>query len=249
MRPPMRPPKRMRIPYKILLDGGPKRTRVEPKKTRGPSWPPVAPFPIAGSFSPRNMDGGDALGVVECLRVCPLDDAVCAHICNRAAAVGARRRGMPLYVPFRQAPVQDWATLLPNWRAPESPPASFAPWIKAGALWGLAEPDRRVEDESSVQCHRACEAQQLAQSAQWGLGPLVSTGGAKRAPAGPSDAALVVDADDIFTAIQRYLEDAAEPSAPDSDPGSFRATHIPINGQPVAFRQPLPAPYAPDLAS
>ena len=175
------------------------------------------------------MDGEDATGVAECLRVCPLDDVVCAQVCARAAAVGARRRGTPLYVPFRQDPTQDWAGLLPYWQRPEA---------------SLAEPLRRAEDEASARCHRACEAKRPARPAQWGHGPLACTGAA-----GSSDALVAAEADDIFSVIRRYLEDAAEPGATDSkNADGFRAAHIPINGQPVAFRQAPPVPYAPDLA-
>ena len=63
------------------------------------------------------------LDAAHCLAVCPLPPALCAQVCERSAAVGARQRGVPFYVPFKQAPLQDWATLFPgapagaNWRA------------------------------------------------------------------------------------------------------------------------------------
>ncbi len=92
----------------------------------------------------------------------------------RAAAVGARRRGLPFYVPFKQEPLQDWATLFPgspqgaNWRAFDAPNASFAPWLKASvpweSEWNLSAPplSATAVQEHGAQCHRMCDSQAAA---------------------------------------------------------------------------------------
>ena len=188
--------------------------------------------------SPKVMDGDGARAVVECLDVCPLDDVVCAQICSRAAAVGARGRGMPFYVPFRQAPLEDWSTLFTgspatsNWQAPNSPNASFASWVNVWRPDYNSEPllSAVVDVDSAVQCHRACEAQS-AHFAEWGLEPLsgVYAGVVERA-LGP----------------RLYLP-ATDWEVNPLMMGSFRATHIPIKGQPVAFQEAPPDEYAADL--
>jgi hypothetical protein len=128
----------------------------------------------------------DALDTLECLEVCPMDDITCAQVCDRAAAVGARRRGLPFYVPFKQEPLQDWATLFPgspqgaNWRAFDAPNASFAPWLKASvpweSEWNLSAPplSATAVQEHGAQCHRMCDSQAAAAqvSAAQGLGAL-----------------------------------------------------------------------------
>ena len=49
------------------------------------------------------MEIEQTLDRVRCLQVCPYEDLRCAQICDRAASVGARHRGLPFYVPFNQA--------------------------------------------------------------------------------------------------------------------------------------------------
>ena len=220
---------------------------------------------------------GEAADVAECLDVCPLHAAVCAQVCSRAAAVGARQRGLPFYVPFRQAPLEDWATLFPgspagsNWQASDAPTAAFAPWIKASVpwqpQWNLAAPplSATMADESKARCHQACEARsaRIAQSSAHGLGPLpgVYTGWGQAPWTQLYEPPLLdPEIEDIArqAAFDQYLQDAMSPAAAldaraepwELNPvgaSSFRAEHIAINGQPVAFQQALPVAFAADL--
>jgi len=232
---------------------------------------------VAASYK-FQMERQDAVDLVECLDVCPMDAVTCAQVCDRAAAVGARQRGLPFYVPFRQAPLQDWATLFPgspsgsNWQAYDAPNASFAPWVRAtvpwSSEWNLAAPplSATAVQTSSAQCHRMCDAQseEMQLSVAQGLGPLpgVYTGW-WQAPwsqlyAPPLLAPEAVELSQRL-AFGEYLEDAMGPTSsldarlppwqlsPPVGLDSFRANHIPIHGQPVAFRQALPTPLPADL--
>ena len=224
------------------------------------------------------MDRQDTVDTVECLEVCPLDTVTCAQICDRAAAVGAQQRGLPFYVPFKQAPLEDWTTLFPgspggaNWRAFDAPNASFAPWVRATApwdsQWNLSAPplSPTAIQQSNAQCHRMCDAQaaEVDLSAQQGLGPLpgVYTGW-WQAPWSQLYAPPLLPREGETMATKmpfgNYLEEAMGPTSaidaqippwqlsPPFGADSFRANHIPIHGQPVAFRQALPTPFPADM--
>lgn len=226
------------------------------------------------------MDLTDQQDLVECLAVCPLQERSCLQVCSRAAEVGARQRGLPFYVPFRQAPLQDWDTLFPgspgglNWAAFDGPEASFAPWIRASvpwqSEWALSGPplSPTMLREGASACHARCEEMASAEalSIQEGLGPLpgVYTGWwqqpwsqlyappVRPAPVGDPGALRAV-------AFGEYLQAAMGPTSALSarapaweletplGAASFRAEHIPVNGQPVAFSQSLPTPLPADL--
>ena len=207
------------------------------------------------------------MDVHECLQVCPLDSVACAKVCNRAAAVGARQRGLPFYVPFRQGPFEDWTTLFPsspsgsNWQAFDAPNAAFAPWLKAtvpwNSEWNLSSPPLSATSiqHSNAQCHRACDAQAALsdESMEQGLGPLpgVYTGWNRDRY---YDGGIKIR-ETQATPFGEYLEFSMGPTASAweaqlppwqlSSPqgaNSYRANHIPIHGQPVNYRQALPVP-------
>ena len=213
------------------------------------------------------MERQDITDVNECLEVCPLDSVACAQVCNRAAAVGARQRGLPFYVPFRQSPLEDWTTLFPgspagsNWQAFNAPNAAFAPWIKAtvpwNSEWNLSAPPLSATSiqSSNAQCHRMCDAQATLteESMEQGLGPLpgVYTGWDRN----PYDDGGVRFLDKRATPFGEYMEYSMGPTASSINPqiqpwplngplggNSFRANNIPIHGQPVNYRQSLPIP-------
>ena len=225
------------------------------------------------------MDLTDQQDLLECLEVCPLPERACLQVCARAAEVGARERGLPFYVPFRQAPLQDWETLFPgspggvNWAAFDGPDAAFAPWVRASvpweAEWGLSGPplSPTMLSESASVCHQHCDdlAASSALALQEGLGPLpgVYTGWWQQPwsqlyapPVRPSvattEAARAVSFGEYLQASMGPTSalSAAAPAWELQAPlgaASFRAEHIPINGQPVAFTQSLPTPLPADL--
>jgi hypothetical protein len=208
----------------------------------------TTPLPGCGT---RNAD------VAECLLICPGPPGDCAKMCQRAAAVGARQRGLPFYVPFRQAPLEDWATLSPDgapanssWRAFDVPPdEAFAPWTRATNPWSsewrapplaLLEPGPRPTWPAPVvagaatalggvaQCHRACEARGAV---AWRT-ERDSTGAPGPAPPRWWQAPW---APPLVSPVP-----AAPPTLPWSlnspfGPRSFLANHIPLHGQSVAF--------------
>lgn len=213
------------------------------------------------------MDTQDLVDVSECLDVCPLDPVACAHVCDRAAAVGARQRGLPFYVPFRQNPLADWTTLFSstpagsNWHAFDTPNAAFAPWIKAtvpwDSEWNLSAPplSATMIQSRNSECHVACDRQSKIkeESLAQGLGPLpgVYTGWNSV----PSYSYSVMDVPDRVVPFGQFLESSMGPGGiaanmPSSQwelnsplgAHSFRANHIPIHGQPVMYRQSLPIP-------
>lgn len=213
------------------------------------------------------MERQDTTDVNECLRVCPLDSVACAKVCDRAAAVGARQRGLPFYVPFRQSPLEDWTTLFPcspagsNWQAFDAPNAAYAPWIKPTVPWdlewNLSSPPLSATSiqYSNAQCHRACDAQATLRedSMEQGLGPLpgVYTGWNRN----PYYEGGVSFLNQQASPFGEFLEYAMGPTASwfaaqlppwqlsgTQGANSFRANHIPIHGQPVNYRQSLPNP-------
>ena len=201
------------------------------------------------------------------MSVCPLDSVACAQICDRAAAVGARQRGLPFYVPFRQSKLENWTTLFPgspagsNWQAFDSPDAAFAPWIKAtvpwNSEWNLSSPPLSATtiQTSNSDCHLQCDAQTRLneESLQQGLGPLPGVYvGWNRDPYYNGGTQLL---DIQRTPIGEFLDYSMGPTASTFNadmspwqlraplgPESYRANHIPIHGQPVNFRQSLPVP-------
>ena len=224
------------------------------------------------------MERLDRVDLAECVKVCPLDAVTCAQVCDRAAAVGARQRGLPFYVPFKQAPQEDWATLYPgsssgtNWPAHDAPDAAFAPWIRAAVPWNrewnLSAPPLNPTgiQQSNAQCHRMCDAQEAEMDTALvqGLGPLpgVYTGW-WQAPWSQLYAPplLEPEASELSKreTFDRFLANAMGPEAgqgaqrpswqlsPPFGSNSFRANHIPLHGQPVAFQQSLPTPLPADL--
>jgi hypothetical protein len=201
------------------------------------------------------MDRQDALDTAECLEVCPLDPVSCARVCERATAVRAQQRGMPFYVPFKQAPLEDWAPDSPggaNWEPYDAPDASFAPGARAAAPWGrwnLPAPplSRAAVQRSNAQCHRRCDAQaaevnfpvqQGESPCQLYAPPLLSRGAqplATRVACGECLAAATGPSSVTDAQVPWQL-------SPSLRGDSFRANHIPIRGQPVAFWQALPSP-------
>lgn len=223
----------------------------------------------------------DTLDMLECLDACPMDNITCAQVCDRATAVGARRRGLPFYVPFRQEPLQDLATPFPgspqgiNWKAFDASNTSFAPWIRASvpleAGWSLSAtplctPAEQAEQERRAECHRMCDVQSpgTQHSATPGLGPLpgVYMGWWQAPPSQLYVPPLLPPREEELVARVGFGKCPQQVMSPDSAPdarllswqlsppaeaSSFRANHIPVHGQPVAYRQAVPTPLPSDL--